>query len=244
MNILGFLNIIFVRIPIIVLLVALIKNKNRFVHLTIMIMWIINGALLMPQPLRHSHPDASIKTCFNNIRVISEAIDMYNIDKDQKMTSLDFPSLLEGKYLKELPRKPRNECEYYSEGDLTQNGYIGCKKHGSIEASIINENKEIEEKKKTLKYKLTNTFPNLDNSLKHFSDTIMGYYTRIINRLPFGDTIVLYLSFVIYCMFGFTIQMTNMPYLIFSLISLFIVIFQYLLTYINTTNSSNFVKNK
>ncbi len=229
MNILGFLNIIFVRIPIIVLLVALIKKKNRFVHHTIVIMWLINLALLMPPPLRHVHPDASIKTCFSNIRVIDGAIEMYNLDNDQKMTSLDFSVLLKEKYLKELPRKPRSECDYYSEGDLTQGGYIACKKHGSIESSIRKQEKELEEKKKTIDYKLTNTFPNLDEFLKKISDTIMSCFSRVINWLPLGN-IAFFIFFAIYCVLGFTIQSTNMPYLIFSLISLIFVLTQYLLT--------------
>ena len=46
------------------------------------------------------------------------------------MTTLDIPLLVKGKYLQERDMPSKN-CELYSVGNLTENGYIACKIHGS-----------------------------------------------------------------------------------------------------------------
>ena len=77
------------------------------------------------------------KTCFSNIRVITGAIEMFNMDipdnSPKRITSkIDFQALINGNYLKKEPDKPTSECEYYIEGNITKDGKVVCKKHGSI----------------------------------------------------------------------------------------------------------------
>jgi tetratricopeptide (TPR) repeat protein len=76
------------------------------------------------------------KACFSNMRVLQGALEMYNMDHEKnEMTSLDISTLVKEKYLKSSPSKPDPDCNYYSTGDLTKNGQIRCKIHGSIEES-------------------------------------------------------------------------------------------------------------
>ena len=74
-----------------------------------------------------------IRKCRINMRDINTAIDMYNMDSSIMMeTQLDLPTLIKGKYLRKELEKPTPECEYYIEGDISKDGCIACKKHGSF----------------------------------------------------------------------------------------------------------------
>ena len=69
--------------------------------------------------------------CFFIQRVVMGAIEMYDLDNDKEpMTFLDIPLLVKGKYLQERDM-PNKDCELYLVGNLTENGYIACKTHGS-----------------------------------------------------------------------------------------------------------------
>ena len=75
--------------------------------------------------------DARTKACFSNIRVLQGAVEMYNMDNATMMSTLDMEELVKTHYIKHIPDKPEPECEYESIGDLTQDGYVNCKFHGS-----------------------------------------------------------------------------------------------------------------
>ncbi len=72
------------------------------------------------------------KACFSNQRVLTGAVEMYNMDHDTMMTTLDIDTLVKGRYLKSAPKGPEPECEYFSIGDLSKDGVIACKRHGGI----------------------------------------------------------------------------------------------------------------
>jgi hypothetical protein len=72
--------------------------------------------------------DLHQKMCFMTQRLIFGAVEMYNMDNDVKMTSLDIPLLEKKKYIRKIDEK----CEYYSVGDLSKDGYVSCKIHGSF----------------------------------------------------------------------------------------------------------------
>lgn len=72
------------------------------------------------------------KACFSNQRVLMGAVEMYNMDHDTMMTTLDIPVLVKEKYLKSAPVGPEPECEYFSIGDLSGDGVVACKRHGGI----------------------------------------------------------------------------------------------------------------
>lgn len=72
------------------------------------------------------------KQCFSNQRVISGAIDMYNMDHELMIHEFNehtYKLLVEEKYLHNI--KDYCECEYLVEGDLAVDGYIYCLNHGS-----------------------------------------------------------------------------------------------------------------
>ena len=76
------------------------------------------------------------KACFSNQRVILGAIEMYNMDHDVMMTECNeynLHLLCDEGYLKQMPTKPREQCEYLSNSDLTATGVIYCKYHGSFD---------------------------------------------------------------------------------------------------------------
>ena len=75
--------------------------------------------------------EARKNACYSNIRVMLGAVEMYNMDNSVMMTELDIQKLVDGKYLKNEPSKPDPDCSYYSEGDITKDGLIKCRKHGN-----------------------------------------------------------------------------------------------------------------
>ena len=59
------------------------------------------------------------------------AVEMYNMDKEKMMEVLDIDTLIKEKYVKPIT-KPETSCEYYAIGDLSVDGEVACKEHGSI----------------------------------------------------------------------------------------------------------------
>ena len=74
--------------------------------------------------IRRTPESAKVKSCWSNIRVITGAVEMYNMDNSIMMDKLDFDLLLKGKYLKQMP-----EGYYANHGKLTEDGYVYCVYH-------------------------------------------------------------------------------------------------------------------
>ena len=76
------------------------------------------------------------KACLSNLRLISGAVELYNMDNANKIIELNdsaFEILIKGNYLKRKPEPPElTRCFYSSEGDITKSGYIYCKYHGDL----------------------------------------------------------------------------------------------------------------
>lgn len=68
------------------------------------------------------------KKCFK----IQQAVEMYNMDNTEIMTSPDIPHLLKKHYIKDTDI-PSDRCEYETVGDMSRNGYINCKIHGNYQ---------------------------------------------------------------------------------------------------------------
>ena len=80
--------------------------------------------------------------CLLTQTFISSAADMYNNEHEENMmTTLDLAILVEGKYLRP-DYAPTKHCVYYTEGDLTDGGYIACKIHGSNKRPLYYSNKK------------------------------------------------------------------------------------------------------
>ena len=110
---------------------------------------VINVITSLPEK-KFDHSRSREKACFSNIRVISGAVEMYNMDHSVMMTNLDINALVQERYLKSAVTGPEKECEYLTEGDLTEDGYIYCKLHGDIgklKEKEIQARKEEEEKR-------------------------------------------------------------------------------------------------
>jgi len=89
---------------------------------------------------RITYATARGKACHANQRVIAGAVEMYNMDNATMMKTLRNAdtaasgALVSGLYLKSPIHPPESDCEYLSFGDLTKNGIIYCRRHGTIEA--------------------------------------------------------------------------------------------------------------
>ena len=85
--------------------------------------------------VHHSRRTSPRNACYSNQRVLLGGIEMYNMDHNEMIKSYNpsvRDSLIEGKYL------PANfmeniECEFVTEGDLTDTGFIYCVNHGDFE---------------------------------------------------------------------------------------------------------------
>ena len=67
-------------------------------------------------------------SCFQNIKNIALAIQMYNLSEMEPITTnFDINKLVKGKYLATLPEKPTPSCEY-----VVDNNQIVCKYHGTL----------------------------------------------------------------------------------------------------------------
>lgn len=123
-------------------------DKPKKTHsLTLIEIFIILGIIgmlaLIALPTRRygSREPAREKACYANMRVILGAIEMYNMDHSEMIsTRLDDPTkansiLVQGKYLKSPITPPETECYYRIKGDITGNGLIVCDKHGTVEGN-------------------------------------------------------------------------------------------------------------
>lgn len=97
-------------------------------------------AIIIPSSSRSRHrPHAREKACYANMRVILGAVEMYNMDnvdmidhlRDQYATSED-GLLVKGRYLKSPITRAEENC-YYQGDNLSENGRIVCREHGTVE---------------------------------------------------------------------------------------------------------------
>ena len=71
---------------------------------------VFNFLLLVPTPKNPTRKIMSFeKSCQTNQRILQGAVELYNMDNNTKMTSLDIPILIKGNYIKEEPNKPTKE---------------------------------------------------------------------------------------------------------------------------------------
>jgi competence protein ComGC len=242
MALLGLLNFIFIRIPIFVLLILLFNLKNSFSHKVTVLLIVISCSsanfLSLIEPPRRTHENPSQKKCYANQRLIQGAVEAYGFDHNDMMSSLDLSLLIKEKYLKEEPKKPTDECEYYSEGDLTENGYIACKKHDSFYVDLSKISKKQEEEKKTLFYKIKKFFSSFDKPLND-ADNKTRNILEIIDKTPvLGRGIAVLIFYFVIIVLGFTISVTSPAFLIVSIVQLILIFYIYWTTKaeINKTN--------
>ncbi len=126
--------------------------STKIIIFSVLIGYVITNFLNMPTFVQSAPSSSSPKRkCFANQRYLLGVVENYNMDAQsnnyETIKSLDSEAivrLLEKRYLKENPNKNYKDCEYLSKGDLTNNGFIYCKKHGDI-SQRVKEIEEIEE---------------------------------------------------------------------------------------------------
>ncbi len=118
--------------------------------IVISILWLL--VLLSVPPVGSGGPSRSerrfnneAKDCFLNQRFLSGAIEMYNMDNtemiDSALPGKDFEGiihlLIDKNYLKDHFELPTDECSY-GFINMTNDGQVFCKKHGSIGSTYQN----------------------------------------------------------------------------------------------------------
>lgn len=114
------------------------KNNKGFTLIEFIILIAIIGvlaAMAVPNYPRHGRTLGRRKACASNIRVIQGAVEMYNMDIEGGMPSLNLDLLVKQGYLRALPTPPERECKYFSIGDISveEKGVIFCEYHGDME---------------------------------------------------------------------------------------------------------------
>ncbi|MGM0600009.1 MAG: hypothetical protein ACQETH_09360 [Candidatus Rifleibacteriota bacterium] len=73
--------------------------------------------------------------CLQNQRMLLGAVEMYNMDKEKKITKFEKSMaekdgvLVKGFYLKDPIEAPGDKCRYTSTGNLSEGGVIYCEVH-------------------------------------------------------------------------------------------------------------------
>jgi hypothetical protein len=115
-----------------------VKKKSIFstVFLYIYLIGVVGFIFLGPKlNYKRGGGRSWIKACYSNIRVLQGAVEMYNMDVETMMTTLDQSILMERKYIKssyELVCPERSKGGTYHGDHLTDDGEIICTYHGGL----------------------------------------------------------------------------------------------------------------
>ncbi len=121
------------------------KKSSGFTFVELLIVIFIIGILInmiIPKYNRCVRPNARVKSCYSNIRVLQGAIEMYNMDHMTMIsTSFDLKPLEDENYLKKAeqfvsPNTSEVSCKYDIDGDMSSGGQVYCHYHGSVDPGI------------------------------------------------------------------------------------------------------------
>ena len=128
------------------------KNSHSSILFYIYLIGFIAYILFGPNPnyRRYGGGSARYKVCYSNLRILQGALEMYNMDVDPMMTTLDQSLLREGHYIKaneDLVCPEKSKHATYSGEHLTEDGEIICSYHGGLIAKGPYNDEEIEREK-------------------------------------------------------------------------------------------------
>lgn len=81
--------------------------------------------------IRRDYEGTKRNACWNNIKIITEAVEMYNMDNNVMMSVLDIRKLIDSSYFSKELSFPSYSCYYTNLGDLTNDGFVCCAEHFS-----------------------------------------------------------------------------------------------------------------
>ena len=99
---------------------------ESFIYLLIIVILL---PLATPSFKRTNIRGRTPQVCASDIRVLTGAVEMYNMDNATFMQDLNQNILLQGHYIKE---KLDDSCIYKSLGNLAEDGIIYCETHGDV----------------------------------------------------------------------------------------------------------------
>ena len=182
------------------------NNKKAFTLIELLIVIgiiFVLWAMAIPPHHGHRRPSAIRKQCFSNQRVISGAVEMYNMDSavmlDTALPGGDFcdveEALIKGKYLKDYIVPPEEGCSY-GFTDMGGNGYVFCKKHGNTESKdnekpILPVYDESREKPISFEYK--------ENKNKVIREREFRAMMRTIKELFSSPPFLIFLAIFVVC---------------------------------------------
>lgn len=103
-----------------------------FESIIIFIIFLILLAMVTPNFKKTNIRGRTQKGCASDIRVLTGAVENYNMDKATMMQNLDQNLLLQGHYINSIFDKRNSSCIYKSFGNLTEDGIIYCETHGDL----------------------------------------------------------------------------------------------------------------
>lgn len=93
----------------------------------------VAAAIAIPN-FKRAREKAQQRACFDNQRLIMNAVKIYNLDNKVTMDEINsenLKKLVKGEYLSHIPTCPSGGV-YSSSSDLSKNGFVKCSKHGSV----------------------------------------------------------------------------------------------------------------
>ncbi|PKL45674.1 MAG: hypothetical protein CVV41_01350 [Candidatus Riflebacteria bacterium HGW-Riflebacteria-1] len=113
----------------------------RLGELMVVIAVIAVLAAIATPNFRKAREQARDKACMANIRVLTGAVEMYNMDKTPMMTNLNMELLIKNHFLKSPIIGAEKDCRYVASGNLNEDGQIYCQLHGNLEGQRPSETK-------------------------------------------------------------------------------------------------------